>query len=100
MGTKSQSGVTLPDGAIAAVNVPASFSEQAQIGLRAYDAVCAACHGLNAQGKEGIAPPIGPQDLRTKSPWGYGLGDCSAKRRSRASLEIRQHARGQSCNAS
>ena len=58
VGKTSQSGVGLPDGAIAAVKVPASFTAQEQIGLRAYDAVCAACHGVNAQGKEGLAPPL------------------------------------------
>lgn len=58
VGTTSQSGAVLPDGAIAAVKVPASFSEQEQIGLRAYNAVCADCHGVNAQGTEGLAPPF------------------------------------------
>lgn len=58
VGVKTQSGVVLPEGAIATVKVPASFSEQEQIGLRAYDAVCAACHGVNAHGKKGIAPPL------------------------------------------
>tara|TARA_R100000935_G_scaffold27823_1_gene48079 strand:- start:569 stop:1009 length:441 start_codon:yes stop_codon:yes gene_type:complete len=49
---------TLPEGAIVSVTLPASFSEQEQIGARAYDAACAACHGANAQGQDGIAPPL------------------------------------------
>ncbi len=48
----------LPGDAIALVLVPAAFSEQEQMGKRAYDAVCAACHGKNAQGKQGVAPPF------------------------------------------
>lgn len=48
----------LPGDAIASVLVPASFSEQEQMGKRAFDAVCASCHGQNAQGKQGVAPPL------------------------------------------
>jgi mono/diheme cytochrome c family protein len=44
--------------AMVAVLVPASFSEQEQMGQRAFDAACARCHGTNAQGKQGIAPPL------------------------------------------
>lgn len=44
--------------AMVAVLVPASFSEQEQMGQRAFDAACASCHGTNAQGKQGIAPPL------------------------------------------
>ena len=53
-----ESNVVLPDDAIVAVNVPASISDQEQIGKRAYDAVCADCHGTNGQGRVGIAPPF------------------------------------------
>jgi cytochrome c len=28
------------------------------MGKRGYDAVCAACHGANGQGRDGIAPPL------------------------------------------
>lgn len=48
----------LPSGALAVVIVPASFTEQEQIGARAYDAVCDVCHGANAQGQDGVAPPL------------------------------------------
>jgi mono/diheme cytochrome c family protein len=47
-----------PDGALAAVTLPAAFSDQERIGARAYDAACAACHGVNAQGQDGVAPPL------------------------------------------
>ena len=57
-GTRTNEGIPLPAGALAAVKLPSSFTEQEQIGERAYDAVCAACHGLNGQGRDGIAPPL------------------------------------------
>ena len=44
--------------AMVAVLVPASFSEQEQMGQRAFDAACASCHGTNAKGRQGIAPPL------------------------------------------
>ncbi|MDP4034042.1 MAG: cytochrome c [Pseudorhodobacter sp.] len=49
----------IEDGAaIAEVVVPAQFSLQAQMGERGFNAVCAACHGENAAGINGIAPPL------------------------------------------
>lgn len=56
--TQKRGSATLADGAIVTVQVPASFSSQEEIGQRAYDAVCATCHGKNAQGRDGIAPPL------------------------------------------
>ena len=50
---------TLDDGApIASVIVPDTLSTRAQIGRKAYEAKCAACHGRNAAGQGGIAPPL------------------------------------------
>lgn len=40
------------------VVVPAQFSAQAQQGEVYYTAVCASCHGKNAAGQDGIAPPL------------------------------------------
>lgn len=48
----------LPEGALAAVVLPDSFSEQEEIGARAYETSCAQCHGANARGKAGVAPPL------------------------------------------
>lgn len=47
-----------PGGAIAQVTVPATLSEQAQMGKRAFEAYCAQCHGTNAAGRNGMAPPL------------------------------------------
>lgn len=40
------------------VRVPADFSALAGQGKRAYAANCAACHGPDAAGQEGVAPPL------------------------------------------
>lgn len=44
--------------ALAKVNVPETFSENAKIGKLLYQAKCAACHAVNASGQDGIAPPL------------------------------------------
>ena len=58
--TGPQTGESIPlhAGVLATVKLPASFTEQEQIGASAYDAVCAACHGPNGQGRDGVAPPL------------------------------------------
>lgn len=54
----AQVEVPLPPGAIVQVALPEQLSEQEAMGKRAFDAVCAACHGANAQGQVGVAPPL------------------------------------------
>lgn len=44
--------------AIVDVMVPEKLSQNAQIGRKAYQANCAACHGINAVGQDGVAPPL------------------------------------------
>lgn len=43
---------------LAQVSVPASLSETEAMGERAFVALCAVCHGTNAAGRDGIAPPL------------------------------------------
>ena len=43
---------------LADVLLPATLSQNAQIGKRGFEAKCAACHGLNAAGQDGVAPPL------------------------------------------
>lgn len=43
--------------AAVSVAVPASFSDEAKIGERAFNAICAACHGVNAAGTD-VGPPL------------------------------------------
>ncbi|KGF70478.1 cytochrome C [Hoeflea sp. BAL378] len=42
---------------LVSVTVPA-LSRTAQAGKAAFDARCAECHGVNAAGQDGIAPPL------------------------------------------
>ena len=43
---------------IVSVNVPATLSARARLGRKTYDANCASCHGRNAAGQGGVAPPL------------------------------------------
>lgn len=43
---------------IAAVSVPAELSQNAELGKRVFETACAACHGENAAGRNGLAPPL------------------------------------------
>lgn len=47
-----------PGAPIVAVSLPAELSPDAQIGKRAFESVCAECHGINAAGREGMGPPL------------------------------------------
>ncbi len=40
------------------VIVPQTLSANAEIGKTAFEAKCAVCHGLNAAGQDGMAPPL------------------------------------------
>ena len=43
---------------IANVTVPAKFSANAKIGKSVFEAKCSVCHGKNAAGQNGVAPPL------------------------------------------
>lgn len=51
-------GATQPGAPIVEVTLPESLSETAQLGKRAFEARCATCHGTNAAGQKGVAPPL------------------------------------------
>ena len=44
--------------ALAIVEVPNSFTEKQAAGKITYNVACATCHGENAQGRDGLAPPL------------------------------------------
>lgn len=44
--------------ALVRIVLPDSLSAQAQMGERAFQAVCAACHGDNATGRMNMGPPL------------------------------------------
>ncbi|WP_299598290.1 cytochrome c [uncultured Tateyamaria sp.] len=50
--------VAVADKALADIVLPDTLSVNAQIGKRGFDANCAACHGTNAVGQDGVAPPL------------------------------------------
>lgn len=41
-----------------AVSVPETLSAQALAGQKSWEANCASCHGRNAAGQDGLAPPL------------------------------------------
>lgn len=43
---------------LAEVVLPQQLSAEAAVGKRGFDANCAACHGLNAAGRDGAGPPL------------------------------------------
>ncbi len=47
-----------PGDPIQNVNLPDQLSDFASVGKVAFDAKCSACHGANATGLEGLAPPL------------------------------------------
>ena len=44
--------------AIVDISLPDALSTNARIGKTAFEAKCAACHGINAVGQTGIAPAV------------------------------------------
>jgi len=80
--------MALPAGALATVRLPPSFTEQEQIGKRAYGAACATCHGVNGQGQDGVAPPLVHKIYEP----GHGVCPRSTEWCSGAPLEVWQHA--------
>lgn len=57
MEPEQQSGLVAGD-EIAQVKAPAELTSLAQMGKRAFGAKCAVCHGKNAGGRVGKAPPL------------------------------------------
>ena len=51
-------GVSDGNSEIVSVVQPETFSTNAKIGKLAFDAKCAVCHGTNAAGQDGVAPPL------------------------------------------
>ncbi len=46
------------NGPIVEVSLPGELTPPAQMGQRVFETVCADCHGVNAAGQNGIAPPL------------------------------------------
>lgn len=54
----NKSNARVGNTALAEVLLPSALSQSAQIGKRAFEAKCVACHGVNAAGQVGVAPPL------------------------------------------
>ena len=52
------SAVTIPYDVLAVVLLPDTLSQRAQIGKQTFEANFASCHGANAAGVGGVAPPL------------------------------------------
>lgn len=46
------------NGPIVEVALPAELTSEARLGQVAFETVCADCHGINAAGQNGVAPPL------------------------------------------
>jgi len=46
------------DPIVTGIKIPASFTETEQLGKAGFNAICAACHGENGGGREGMGPPF------------------------------------------
>lgn len=46
------------DPIVTGIKVPVSFTPSEQMGRTAFNAICAACHGDNGSGREGMGPPF------------------------------------------
>ncbi|MEP3277685.1 MAG: cytochrome c [Stappiaceae bacterium] len=45
-------------GAPVDISIPSALSGNAQVGKKIFQSVCATCHGRDAVGKDGVAPPL------------------------------------------
>jgi len=54
----TDAAVSMKGGVLADVVLPETLSQSAQIGKRGFEAKCVACHGVNAAGQDGVAPPL------------------------------------------
>ena len=57
-GWQNKSDAGMGNTTLAEVLLPSTLSQSAQIGKRAFEAKCMACHGINAAGQVEVAPPL------------------------------------------
>jgi mono/diheme cytochrome c family protein len=58
LSSQAQPQQTAPTSALVHITLPDQLSTKAQLGKQAFDAKCASCHGPNAVGQDGVAPPL------------------------------------------
>ena len=57
-GRQNKSDAGMGNTTLAEVLLPSTLSQSAQIGKRAFEEKCMACHGINAAGQVEVAPPL------------------------------------------
>ena len=57
-GWQNKSDAGMGNTTLAEVLLPSTLSHSSQIGKRAFETKCMACHGINAAGQVGVAPPL------------------------------------------
>ena len=57
-GTNSSVAEAQQSNALVQIEIPTELSGLATIGKRGFENNCAACHGKNAVGQDGVAPPL------------------------------------------
>ena len=57
-GRQNNSNAGVGNTTLAEVLLPSTLSQSSQIGKRAFETKCMACHGINAAGQVGVAPPL------------------------------------------
>ncbi|MBW4983508.1 cytochrome c [Mameliella sp. CS4] len=56
--TQPDTGEVAEGAPIAEVTLPEEFSGNARLGKTVFEVKCASCHGQNAAGRNGVAPPL------------------------------------------
>ena len=54
----TKNAISMEGRLLANVILPEILSQNAQSGKSGFEAKCAACHGVNAAGQDGVAPPL------------------------------------------
>jgi cytochrome c len=54
----TENAISMEGRLLTKVILPATLSQNAQSGKYGFEAKCAACHGVNAAGQDGVAPPL------------------------------------------
>lgn len=54
----TDTAISMDEGVLANVVLPETLTQNAQIGKLGFEDKCVACHGLNAAGQDGVAPPL------------------------------------------
>lgn len=89
--SQSRGGATTP---LVDIVVAETLSPNAQIGKTAYESKCAGCHGVNAVGQDGVAPPLVHVIYKPSHHGDEPFQRGHSRRCTRPSLAVWRHAAG------